>query len=159
MPQNMKALIVEDDSFKLDQIQSVVEAGFPNWELGSAMSAHSAKKNLISDAFDLVLLDMSLPSFDINEDESGGRPLNYGGKEIIRFLRRKNLHARALVITQYEEFVEGNDVHNLRSLKEHLSRDYEGTFLGILYFDSGGVWASKLVEYLTAFGSEDESQQ
>jgi DNA-binding NarL/FixJ family response regulator len=146
----MKALIVEDDPFKLVQIQASVSAKYPQWSTESAISAHSAKQNLRSNAIDIVILDMSLPSFDIDESEAGGRPLNFGGVDVIRFIRRKKLKAKAVVLTQFEEFVEGNDVHNLTSLRAYLAKDFSDIFIGIVYFDTGGQWSKKLFDMLAS---------
>lgn len=137
----MKILLIEDDLYKRDQLEDFLKGCFETLELDIAMSVNSAKKCLQIKSYDLLILDMSLPTFDISAEESGGRPQNYGGADILRYLRRKKIATKSIVVTQYEEFIDN-------SLKEELMEKYQENFSGIVYFDINKNWVVSLRESL-----------
>jgi CheY-like chemotaxis protein len=102
-------LIVEDDAFKLQRISQCLERLPDNPQMTIVTSVQAAVALLAKNQYDIILLDMALPSHDIR---SGGAPassLLSGGLEIIMelaFLRRQE---RVVIITQYPEIeIEGN---------------------------------------------------
>jgi CheY-like chemotaxis protein len=135
----MKILLIEDDLYKKDQLEEFLKDSFINLSIDTAMSVNSAKKSLQTDVYDLLILDMSLPTFDISAEEAGGRPQNYGGADILRYLRRKKIMTKSIVVTQYEEFIDN-------SLKRELMEKYEENFAGMVYFDINKNWVSALHE-------------
>ena len=119
------------------------------------MSVKSAK-NLLSSLseLDCIILDMSLPTFDISEDEDGGRPQGFGGKEIIRTLLRKRMLIPVVVVTAYEVFVTNNNLSDrevtLDELKIELKAYSENLDLEIIKYDavSDFEWKLKLLSFL-----------
>lgn len=113
----MKVLIVEDELSKKENIISLLVENFNNIELVTAMSVRSAKAELKKNLqFDCIILDMSLPTFDIGKEEFGGRPQGFGGKEVIRQVIRDKKNIPILVVTAYEAF--SNPNHNDENNKD-----------------------------------------
>src|SRR5688572_11886351 len=101
----MKILIVEDDENKRNQLINFIKDEFPETDIKTAKSMQSGLRTIINEKFDLVLLDMTMPTFDIDVNEvTGGRPQPYAGREILRQMRRRNLETPVLVITQFDRF-------------------------------------------------------
>ena len=61
----MKILLVEDDEFKATDILKVLTDSLPNAIVERAMSVTSALRAINGASFSLVILDMSLPTFEL----------------------------------------------------------------------------------------------
>jgi len=131
-------LVVEDDPFKLSQIESFLSSELSSKDYKCARSVNSARKRLSEDSYTLVILDMSLPTYDITANEPGGRPQNYGGKELLRYMYRKKLKIKTVLLTQYEEFI-------AEGVGDAMGEKYSDTFCGIIYFDTERNWEQKLM--------------
>ena len=127
----MKVLIIEDDINKLHAIMDYVKRlGLS--ETTTKTSFHSGLKELESQPYDLVLLDMSMPAYDISVHENGGRPLPLAGKDILYKMWRRKNKCKAIVITQYEDF--GGT--SLISLDEELKKSFPEIYLGAVYYNT-----------------------
>src|ERR1700761_5575060 len=100
----MRILLVEDEDPKRNHICSVLSQIRPGIELDLAKSVRSAVDQMKARVSDLVLLDMSLPTFDVHPGEPGGRPQGFGGIEVLRHMDRLNIVVPCIVITAYEAF-------------------------------------------------------
>ncbi|UVO73506.1 response regulator [Bacteroides thetaiotaomicron] len=72
----MRILIVEDNQKKLDKLKEYISKEFPDYEITDRQSYNSATKEIVLNYknYDLMLLDMSMQTYDISEDEMGGEP-------------------------------------------------------------------------------------
>lgn len=149
----MRILIVEDELSKKENIISLVNESFPKSTLLEAHSVKSAKILLKSkEGFDCIILDMSLPTFDIGRNEFGGRPQGFGGKEVIRQLFRDNRCIPIVVVTAYDFFsnLEGSDESmSLDELKKQLNNYSSKLTISVIKY-SGLIddWKEKLIEFL-----------
>src|SRR5664279_1242884 len=100
----MNILLVEDEAPKQQHISSAIFDVQPEAEVRIARSVRSAIDEMRKRQPDLMLLDMSLPTFDVGPTESGGRPQNFGGSEILRYMDLYELHVPTVVVTAYEAF-------------------------------------------------------
>ncbi len=137
----MKVLIVEDDPYKLSHIQKFLTETVELGECVTARSVQSARKQLLSHKFELVILDMSLPTYDIESTESGGRPQNFGGRELLRYIRRKKLDTNCIIVTQYEEFIDDD-------LDLSMKGEFYPVYRGMVHFDVNRNWEKKLAAQL-----------
>lgn len=130
-------LIVEDEAPKLMHIQSFIEDNIKNSDVDVARSVNSALDKLELRLPDLLVLDMSLPTFDIGERESGGRPQGFGGIEILRNMVLEALCCPTVVITGYESFLRetGNHV-NLSQLRSELVAEFPALIKSVLHYNS-----------------------
>ena len=74
----MRILVVEDDDYKKRDIAIVLRNQWPNAAMYSSASVSEACRDLLSAKYDLLILDMSLPTFDILQS-GGGTPQSQGG--------------------------------------------------------------------------------
>lgn len=149
----MKILIAEDESQKLEHICEFVTSHFPAGEKLVAKSVTAAIDILEDNAPDLLLLDMSLPTFEIGGTEPGGRPQGFGGIEILRQADYLDAHVPTFVITAYEGFEDGMRAVDLSELRRKLEAEHPSNFRGIVYYSGlGGEWRSDLLRLMRAAG-------
>lgn len=153
----MQLLLVEDEDPKRAHIQSFVSALVPSAKILTARSVQSALDALDKGKIDLVLLDMSLPTFDVGESERGGRPQGFGGVEVLRYMDRCKLNIPTIVVTAYEAFFldDKKTGVNLECLGDELMQDHPKTFRGLVYYNSiVSGWDAALAEKILAVQRE-----
>ena len=142
----MRILLVEDDEFKQRRIAQVLRDFESDLLLDVARSVNSGLEAILSSPPDIVLLDMSLTTFDVGPGELGGRPQNFGGMEVLRQMDRLGVVAPVIVITQHERFAGGGgrEVH-LSAVHQELSEEHARVFRGLIYYNSAtGKWEKEL---------------
>lgn len=136
----MKILIIEDDINKLTALSTFLSQ-YHEIKFNHQTSYNSGLKALIAEKYDLLLLDMSMPIYDVTVRESGGRPLPLAGRDILFQLRRRKICLKSIVITQYEDF----DGLSLQDLDLELQREFPDIYIGFVYYNiTQDGWKEKL---------------
>jgi CheY-like chemotaxis protein len=99
----MKILLVEDDEFKAADLGAIILEVYRDACIERAMSVTAALRWLSTQKFDVVLLDMSLPTFDMSGPGGGGSPQGQGGIEVLRLARRLHHISPFIIVTQYPD--------------------------------------------------------
>ena len=94
----------------------------------------------MSNKFDFILLDMSLPTYDVGPSETGGRPQSFGGRELLRYIDRKNIIIPVIVVTQYERFNKGQEYLDLDGLHKMLMREHSLTYRACVLCGTNEDW-------------------
>ena len=124
----MKVLLIEDNQHKIKQIQTFIENIFPEIELDLKMSYNSGLRELLKNQnYSLILLDMSLPNYDIVQGESGGDFEKYAGKYLLNEMYRREINSKVLIITMYPNYVDDEFSSELK--------DNFPNYLGVIYFN------------------------
>lgn len=150
----MKILIVEDDLDKKNAVaEFLVELFSGKLTLLHSESLRSGLRELVTEGpFEVVLLDMSLPNFDISEAEpGGGSPESFAGKEFMEQMQLREISTKVIVITQYSSFERGSV--SLDQLRAEFERNYHQFYLGSVYYN--GVtdgWKAELKSLLDLVG-------
>jgi len=130
-------LIVEDEEPKYVHIKRYIESFVPNVSITHLKSVTSAVDYLEDALPDLLILDMSLPTFDISEKESGGRPQGFGGVEVLREMAIEKWDCSTIVITGYSAFQrDGVSKVTLLELTKELMEEFPNILKGVLHFNS-----------------------
>lgn len=132
----MKVLVVEDEEPKRLKIRAALNEIVQGCEVTEARSVNSAIKLLRSGAPDLILLDMSLPTYDVGPTESGGEPRGFGGVEVLRYIDRFKMNVPVVVVTAYDAFGRDGGQIDLEGMKKQLLENHPNTFRGAVYFNS-----------------------
>jgi len=141
----MRVLIVEDDEFKQRRLVQAVRDFKTDAEIVSARSVNSGLESIFSQRPELILLDMSLTTYDVGPNELGGRPQNFGGMEVLRQMDRLNIIVPVIVITQHERFAGGGREVHLAALHKELVDEHDQVFRGLVYYNSAtGSWEKQL---------------
>ena len=146
----MKVLFVEDENVKQSNIVTYLkdELGVENISVvNSLMGVMLALRN---GKFDIVLLDMSLPLYDINgEDEELNEFEAFGGIEILDEIDRKELSVKVLVITAFDVIEDDTKKINLEQLDDQMKENYSNYYLGCIHYDESSLeWKTELENYL-----------
>lgn len=150
----MKVLLVEDEDPKREKIRKYVISEWPKIDLHEAKSVRSAIASVKNIQPELILLDMSLPTFDITDTEPGGRPQGFGGREVLKYLSRLGVECSAIVVTGYEAFVTDTDANmTLEEMHDELTEKFPSTYMGIVYYNSlYEDWKNNLKELMKKSG-------
>lgn len=129
----MKLLLVEDDDYKREHVRKFVCDAFPEIQLEFAKSYQSAVLKISSDAPDLIVLDMTLPTFDkLGLDAGRLRPL--GGRELFDQVKRRGIRCRIVVLTGYDMLGEGKSAVSLKELAEDLRKRFPQLFVSAIFY-------------------------
>lgn len=146
-------LVIEDDKPKLNSILSFLRPILsPDVQIITVESLSSAITEISNREIVLAVVDMSIPTFDIAKDRlGGGRPLGFGGADVLRFIDSETEDTYSVVLTQYEEFTlpQIKEKRDPRGLQEILEQELDQRFLGVIHYTGQyGPWQTALVEVL-----------
>lgn len=150
----VKILVVEDEAPKQTHIVRFLESLATGTHVVVARSVNSAIDAIEANCPHLILLDMSLPTFDIGDGESGGRPQGFGGVEVLRHMVLAEIKCPVIVVTGYEAFPrEGGKPVDLTEMRMELEQEFPSLFCGLLHFNSTfDEWKQTLRKLLAEFG-------
>ena len=150
----MKILIIEDDSNKSHQIIDFLKSTNSELEFSHKLSYQSGLRELLFGHYQLVLLDMSLPTYDISGHESGGRFRPFAGRELLYEITRKSKLTKVIVVTQFESFGEGDGTITNHELDEQLHKEFGGMYGGMVYYNASvATWKDTLSELIKSVGA------
>jgi len=146
----MRFLLIEDDSNKSKQIIEFINASFTESSIELKKSYQSGLKAIFSNEYDLILLDMQLPTFDIKSGEDGYKFRKLAGVDILSELKRKKKRSQVIIITQFETFGEGEFHLNLSGLKDLLKLQFPGLYIDAVYYSPAQtIWKEELEKLIS----------
>lgn len=155
----MKILLVEDDENKRAQLEHFIRSSWPKNVLDVAISLQSGLRKVQETNYSVVILDMTLPNYDLGIDESGGIIHALGGKEFLRKMKRFKVRTPVVVVTQFETFGKGAERLDLESLMTSLANDYGGLCIGTVYYNSAiDTWKGQLAALVNKVRKEEPSE-
>lgn len=128
----MEILIIEDNDNKLNNIKVFFQKHNPGCNISETRSFTGGRKKVFEGEWDLIVLDMSLPTYDITYTESGGDKKPIAGKNIIKRMKNRGVFCPTIVITQFESFDDGKI--SLDTLNEELEKNYSDIWKGTVYY-------------------------
>lgn len=141
----MRILVVEDDRNKCLSIIEFLRDEVPKASILQARSYTSAMRMIVHESIDLVILDMTLPTYDVTPSEDGGRTRAYAGRDILREMKRFSCSARAIVITQFERFYDAGEEISFDELEAQLASGGNDLYGGMIYYHAAQAdWREKL---------------
>ena len=154
-------LLVEDEAPKRAHVEKYLKSLDQEVVIGIAKSVNSALDALENELPDLLILDMSLPTFDVGGRENGGRPQGVGGIEILRYMTMSEMYCPTIVITGYEAFQQdtGKTV-DLSQIRAELAEEFPQLVMSVLHYNSTyQEWKIELMNTLVAFGISTEENK
>lgn len=156
----MNVLIVEDDKYKSDAIVELLKNEGIGGYVHVAESLNGGLFYLHEEPNQgLIVLDMSMPSFDISEDDpQGGTPESYAGEEFLAHMELMGSTTPVVVVTQYHNFGPDSKSVTLEQLDKKLRENYSRCYKGYVYFQStSNSWKNKLVKLLRVVINESSN--
>lgn len=149
----MRALIIEDDELKTERLKGFLDQELPDHQVEVARSYKSGLRALVASTRALVILDMTLPTFDIAPGSDGGRPLNLGGRDLLRQMKRRSLAYPTVVVTGFDAFGSEPKAVTLAQLDNELKGEFGNFYIGSIYFNAtSDDWRDKLRILVQAAG-------
>ncbi|MDW3713384.1 response regulator [Pseudomonas sp. 2023EL-01195] len=139
----MDILVIEDNPLKREKIVEYLNQK-SGLNIQEAASYNSGLTLAQERKFDLLILDMSMPTFDRSDSTHGGRFRAVAGKEIVARLKRSNKLVPFVVLTGFTDFrtdTQNISLEEIDSILAGLGEIYKGC----VFFDStNSVWKEKL---------------
>jgi CheY-like chemotaxis protein len=146
----MRILLVEDNENKRAQLESFIQESWPASQVVVAISLQGGLRIAKGTPFDVIILDMTLPNFDVGTDDSGSLIHPLGGKEFLRKMKRGKIETPVVVVTQFETFGRGLERLDVESLRSSLADEYRGLCVGTVYYDSAiDTWKEEIAGLIT----------
>lgn len=149
----MKFLLIEDEAGKRSAIcNHIQEVLGTEAEVFECESLRAGLKELVSDRlYDLILLDMSMPGFDVSlSDPLGGEPESFAGQEIMAQMKLRGIRTPTAVVTQYKAFAKGSI--GLSDLVDRYKREYSDFFVGVIYYSTAAeTWKREMADLIARY--------
>lgn len=150
--------IVEDNAIKAGGISSFFADNYPSSFSTSVFgSFQSALRAMEGCSPDLIVLDMTLPTFDRKPNGREGRMRPLGGYDLMHKMQHRSLKSKVIVVTQLETFGEGDEQVSFAEITARCGRDFPEFFLGSVYYDQSGLnWQFNLATFVQKFLNQRE---
>lgn len=146
----MKILLIEDMPRKAESIKGVLSSQFPKIELFEESSYHAAIENISEhgNEYDIILLDMSMNTFNVSVEENGGIPEPFAGVRILEKLFLNEIDTKVIVISMYHK-IEGKD---FKEIGDELMEQYPNLYEGfVLFAFDRNDWKLKLINLISSY--------
>lgn len=148
----MEILYVEDEQNKARQVIQVIKENIPSVNILLRTSYNAALMEVGKENLDLILLDMSLPLYDVSEAmeyEEDNDFETFAGIDLLEELVRIDSKKKVIIITAFDVLGEDDNRINLTQLDEKMKKEYCNNYRGIIYYNSSSLeWCHKLVELI-----------
>lgn len=129
-------LLVEDEEHKAnDLLRRLQDVGYASSEITVASSVREAVLAVGSSAFELLILDMALPTFTKGPgSKSGGVAQSVGGVEVLRALSSINASCNIIIVTQYPEITMNGKKIKLKEISATVGTKYNQNIKGVVLY-------------------------
>lgn len=130
----MKILLVEDYEEKANNIRAFLSAEFPQYDVTHCTSYNSAQEEIFEHGGDyaLILLDMSMSTYDLATDVSGGLPEPSAGQYLLEGMFLRQILTPVIVVTMYNVFGR----KQLDAFDVELKENYPQNYRSYIYYSS-----------------------
>lgn len=138
-----KLLLIEDYEEKANNILAFLKLEFPDFQINQCTSYNSAQEEIFEHGSDysLILLDMSMSTYDLTADVSGGLPEPSAGQYILEGMFLRQITTPVIIVTMYNVFgrkqLEAFDIE----LKENYPQNYKSY---VYYSSQKNDWKNEL---------------
>lgn len=139
-----KILFIEDNKTKSEDIKNFIFQTGLKCKLEIKNSFTSGLKEFFTGNYNLLLLDMSLPTRD-DDFNTIDNFEHLGGFKIMSEMRRKNKIIPTILITMFSEFGIGKSFMDIAELDERLKESFNSFYNGYIFYSSQeDSWKDKL---------------
>ena len=146
----MNILVIEDEPVKRELIELAIAEMRPDASIRFGVHVQQSVKRLREAEFDLIVLDMSLPS---HESKAGGaQPMSQptGGVEVLLELSYEARTDRVIIVTQYPDIEFDGQLYPLNKARQALSKRLSVNIFDVIYFKPrDAAWREQLRKALS----------
>lgn len=127
---------MEDELHKREELTAALNKYYgEDARLVHVDSVHEAFWAASADEFDLIVLDMALPTFSSEESAAKrGHDQALGGVEVLRALKSRGAVSKVIIITQYPDVTVGGKRLKLNEAPRVLSKRYGQDIIGAVLY-------------------------
>lgn len=146
----MKILFIEDEIVKQNDILKYLNEELMQNEVDVVHSLMGGMLALRNCDYEMILLDMSLPLYDLNGEDEGINEFEaFGGIEILDEIDRRELSIKVLVITAFDVIEDDTKKIHLEQLDQQMQENYSEFYLGCIHYDQSSLeWKAELKNYI-----------
>lgn len=129
-----RILLVEDYEEKANNILAFLKQEFTDYEVIQRTSYNSAQEEIFEHGGDysLILLDMSMSTYDLSTDASGGLPEPSAGQYILEGMFLRQIMTPVIIVTMYNVFGR----KQLDAFDIDLKKDYPQNYRSYVFYSS-----------------------
>lgn len=145
----MRVLLVEDDEYKRRGIIAALRTCDPQTEVVIAESLYTGIQSIDDIPFDLVVLDMAIPSHPPVPGEGSPVSFNTGGLDVLLELESRGRNDRCIIITQFPEIEVSQIFYPVEAAALAIEKELGYTVIDcIAYSGYDGDWLRKFSDLL-----------
>ena len=145
----MRIFLIEDFDLKAERIRAYIRKQEPDSKVELFHSYQSGLRAIEQSPPDLIILDMTIPTFDPGIDSRHGRPRSLGGYELMRKMKRRGIARPVFIISQLEAYGEGESKVTFGEVKERCASEFSQIFKGaVFYSQNSDSWQVGLKKVL-----------
>ncbi|WP_311064977.1 hypothetical protein [Halomonas sp. DWK9] len=145
----MKVFIIEDDDFKSKSLNDFFVGKFREVSITNSTSLVDAISNINDHVYDLILVDMAIPSHPIRPGEGAPMSLLTGGLDVLLELKALNRSDPCIIVTQYYEIEICGELYSMHSASDAIKDLLDCEVLGCVgYMEGSNDWQVKINELL-----------
>lgn len=131
-----KVILIEDEVHKRDELYLYLDEFIAlEKNIDIVQSVRQAILAVETVDYDLIILDMALPTFTVQEGVlDGGLDQALGGVEILRSLKMLGKRSKVVIVTQYPDISLGGKRVKLRQAQMALSKMYNQDVIGAVLY-------------------------
>lgn len=153
----MRILLVEDDKKKADDIKLFLLQSLDNVTVTVKESYQSGIRELLKGIHDLLLLDMSIPTWDRSVDERGGNFEKFGGYKILKESKRKGIIIQTILVSMFDDFSSNESTITLKDIDIGLRNEFNPFYIGHVYYNASEEnWKEMLSLLINNVKQEEE---
>lgn len=145
--------LIEDSELKIARILFFLkEKGIPESCISVYKSFNSGLKQIVKSPPKLILLDMTIPTFEKSKGGREGRMRPIGGYDLMQSLQLKKISSKVVILTQLEFFGEGSEKISFQEIGKRCSDNFPNIFLECIYYSpTENTWQQLLSKHISDF--------
>lgn len=132
----MKILLIEDDPFKEEPIKRALKFVHLDSDISVGRSVQEAIEYIRSNCYNLIVLDISLPSHESLPGGAQPIPQPSGGVEILLDLAYEERRDKIVIVTQYPEIEFNGQFYPLVKFPKTLKKSINVNLTAIILFNT-----------------------
>lgn len=145
----MKILIIEDDDYKEKNISKYVKKRYSECQVTLSVSLAEAIDEIDNNVYELIFVDMAIPSHTAQQGEGAPMSLLTGGVDILLELADMDRNDRCVVLTQYPSIEISGEHYPLEEAPSHFKTLLNCDVLACIhYVEEDLTWINELNKVL-----------
>lgn len=127
-------LIIEDDKVKIERLITYFSSEKIIIKESFQSGLSEIKNN--KDAYDFLILDMTIPLWEKGNNDLGGNYEQFGGEKILREMKRRKLFLPTILFTMFDVFPTKDGNITFNEVNSIFKKDFSEFYLGAVFYNS-----------------------